>query len=161
MKTKLILCYSISVFAVLFWIILLQKTFPSDHENSNTYTVFSFLILALWMVFGIILFVRKKGHLGISTFVLLTILSFVLVFYFFPWIKGYNAFGLIQDYSKKRNGLKNIKTEWIYSLPKRVEFYPQIDLAQRKFVEDIKPKKCFLLQSFYYDSLQVQNYIHQ
>ncbi|MBO9634970.1 MAG: hypothetical protein J7578_17805, partial [Chitinophagaceae bacterium] len=153
--------FIISVAIVTGWIVLLDKGFPSDHDNANIYTIGSFLLLACWVAGGLIFILFKYKAPSIQVFIVLTLLSCIVVYNYFPWYKGYTGFQIIKDYAAKKKSTKEVDPRWIYSLPARIENYPLIDLAQRKFAKEINPDKCYSFQRFYYDSSGIQQYIDQ
>ncbi len=154
---RFILCIAV----VILWAICLGRAFPSDHENSNSYTIIVFVIVGLWVAAAILNFALKIRVPSILLLVSLTIISCAILYYYFPWYKEYGATQIIREYSHKKKNLKNVDIAWIYTLAPRIENYSMIDLAQRKFVNEIKPDKCYLFQCFYYDSSQIQQYVDQ
>ena len=153
--------YSLSIVIVVLWIILINKAFPSDHENSNLFTVTVFVVLACWAIGGVLFVILKYKSPSTLIFTTLVLLSCFIVYNFFPWYKGFTGIQIIKDYSIKKKSIKEAEISWVYSLPPRIENFPLIDLAQKRFVDEINPDKCYLFQCFYYDSNQVQKYIDQ
>ncbi|MEJ0105582.1 MAG: hypothetical protein WDO19_24810 [Bacteroidota bacterium] len=97
--------------------------------------------------------------MGISLYLGILIALAVLIYNCYPWNKGYTGFEIIKDYYHKKDSLKSIDISWQYSLSPSVENFALIDMSQRKFINELKPEKCYLFQSFYYDTNQVQQYI--
>lgn len=145
---------------IILWILCLNKGFPHDAERLVLYVFTTSGVLVFWIALGILCLLKKynTSFIILST---LTLISCAVIYRVFPWYEGYTGIQLIEDYSNKKKNIKEVEVSWIYSLPPRIENFPLIDLAQRKFVEEIYPDKSYLFRCFYYDSSQVQKYVDQ
>ena len=151
--------YLVSIVLLILWAMFLDRAFPSDHENSNTYTIIVFFVLICWLIAGVFNLILKYKSPSILVFAVLVLVSCTIIYNFFPWHKGYSAIELIKDYKTKKKNTQEVEISWIYKLDQRVENYPLIDLAQRKFINEVKPDKCYLFQCFYCDNEGVNQYV--
>lgn len=146
--------YSLGVIGFPF---LLQRLFPADSESGLGFTVGVFVIIILWAVVGLLVFINKYS---IPHYVYgITVLVLMLVMYnLYPWYRNYSGSQIVKDCLDKKKNRDSVKLEWMYSLDPRVENYPLIELAQRRF-KQIGPDKSYLLNCYYYNNAGVEQYI--
>lgn len=152
-KVKYVL-YSSVIVALPF---LLQNLFPADSEGAMAFTLVVLVIFILWALVGLVILITKYS-LPHYVYIITVSVLMLIMYNIYPWYNNYTGSQIVKDCLDKKKNIDSVKLEWLYTLDPRVENYPLIELAQRKF-KQMGPDKSYRLDCYYNNNAGAEQYV--